>query len=74
MYSEHPGKEFGKFKLTAGAFYNDAEEDKGEPPFYFYRYQLDHRLANSLRNKSDIHNRSINVQRDMPATGKTEVC
>ncbi|KAI5644040.1 calreticulin family domain-containing protein [Phthorimaea operculella] len=29
VYSEHPGKEFGKFKLTAGKFYNDAEEDKG---------------------------------------------
>ncbi|XP_045446075.1 calreticulin [Melitaea cinxia] len=29
IYSEHPGKEFGKFKLTAGKFYNDPEEDKG---------------------------------------------
>lgn len=29
VYSEHPGKEFGKFKLTAGKFYNDPEEDKG---------------------------------------------
>ncbi|XP_047986146.1 calreticulin [Leguminivora glycinivorella] len=29
IYSEHPGKEFGKFKLTAGKFYNDAEADKG---------------------------------------------
>lgn len=28
IYSEHPGKEFGKFKLTAGKFYNDPE-DKG---------------------------------------------
>lgn len=35
VYSEHPGKEFGKFKLTAGKFYNDAEEDKGKPPFYY---------------------------------------
>lgn len=30
MYSKHPGKEFGKFKLTAGKFYNDANEDKGK--------------------------------------------
>lgn len=29
VYSEHPGKEFGKFKLTAGKFYSDTEEDKG---------------------------------------------
>lgn len=29
VYSEHPGKEFGKFKLTAGKFYNEPEEDKG---------------------------------------------
>lgn len=29
MYSEHPGKEFGKFKLTSGKFYNNAEQDKG---------------------------------------------
>ncbi|KAL4710568.1 hypothetical protein ACJJTC_008970 [Scirpophaga incertulas] len=29
VYSEHPGKEFGKFKLTAGKFYSDPEEDKG---------------------------------------------
>ncbi|XP_063890315.1 calreticulin isoform X2 [Helicoverpa armigera] len=29
VYSEHPGKEFGKFKLTAGKFYNNPEEDKG---------------------------------------------
>ena len=29
MYSEHPGKEFGQFVLTAGKIYNDAEADKG---------------------------------------------
>lgn len=29
VYSEHPGKEFGKFLLTSGKFYNDAEADKG---------------------------------------------
>ncbi|XP_017007364.1 calreticulin [Drosophila takahashii] len=29
IYSKHPGKEFGKFVLTPGAFYNDAEADKG---------------------------------------------
>lgn len=29
VYSEHPGKEFGKFVLTAGNIYNDAEADKG---------------------------------------------
>ncbi|XP_065211819.1 calreticulin [Planococcus citri] len=29
IYSEYPGKEFGKFKLTSGKFYNDAEKDKG---------------------------------------------
>lgn len=28
-YSEHPGKEFGKFVHSSGAFYNDAEADKG---------------------------------------------
>lgn len=29
VYSEHPGKEFGKFLLTSGKFYNDQEKDKG---------------------------------------------
>jgi hypothetical protein len=29
-YSEHPGKEFGKFVRTSGKFFNDAEADKGE--------------------------------------------
>ncbi|XP_063216754.1 calreticulin [Bacillus rossius redtenbacheri] len=29
VYSEHPGKEFGKFVWTAGKFYNDPENDKG---------------------------------------------
>jgi hypothetical protein len=35
VYSEHPGKEFGKFKLTAGKFFNDAEADKGVYLVYF---------------------------------------
>ncbi|XP_071537066.1 calreticulin [Panulirus ornatus] len=29
VQSEHKGKEFGAFKLTAGKFYGDPEEDKG---------------------------------------------
>lgn len=29
VYSEHPGKEFGKFVWSSGKFYNDAEKDKG---------------------------------------------
>lgn len=29
MYSEHPGKEFGKFVLTSGKFYGDEEKCKG---------------------------------------------
>lgn len=29
MYSEHPGKEFGKFILGHGKFWNDPENDKG---------------------------------------------
>lgn len=29
IYSEYPGKEFGKFKLSSGKFFNDAEKDKG---------------------------------------------
>ncbi|XP_065339862.1 calreticulin isoform X1 [Cloeon dipterum] len=29
VYSKHPGKEFGKFKLSSGKFYNDEENDKG---------------------------------------------
>lgn len=29
VYSEHPGKEFGKFVLTHGKFWNDPEADKG---------------------------------------------
>jgi len=29
IYSKAEGKEFGKFELTAGKFYNDAENDKG---------------------------------------------
>lgn len=28
-YSQHPGKEFGKFERTAGKFFNDEEADKG---------------------------------------------
>lgn len=30
IYSKAEGKEFGKFELTAGKFYNDAENDKGK--------------------------------------------
>ncbi|XP_016975652.1 calreticulin [Drosophila rhopaloa] len=29
IYSKHPNKEFGKFVLTPGTFFNDAEADKG---------------------------------------------
>ncbi|XP_067616090.1 calreticulin [Eurosta solidaginis] len=29
IYSEHPGKEFGKFVRSSGVFYNDKEADKG---------------------------------------------
>lgn len=29
VQSEHKGKEFGPFKLTAGKFYGDADKDKG---------------------------------------------
>ncbi|KAL2732820.1 calreticulin-like [Vespula maculifrons] len=29
VYSEHPGKEFGKFVLSHGKFWNDPENDKG---------------------------------------------
>ncbi|KAF5272214.1 hypothetical protein FQA39_LY01296 [Lamprigera yunnana] len=29
VYSEHPGKEFGKFVLTAGKFYGNEEQSKG---------------------------------------------
>lgn len=29
IYSKHPGKEFGKFVLTAGKFFNNEENDKG---------------------------------------------
>lgn len=29
IYSKAEGKEFGKFELTAGKFFNDAENDKG---------------------------------------------
>jgi len=29
LYSEHPGKEFGKFVLSHGKFFNDADNDKG---------------------------------------------
>lgn len=29
VYSEHPGKEFGKFKLTSGKFYSNTDDDKG---------------------------------------------
>lgn len=33
VYSEHSGVEFGKFKLTAGKFYDD-ESNKGKYTFY----------------------------------------
>lgn len=29
IYSEHPGKEFGKFISSYGKFWNDPENDKG---------------------------------------------
>jgi hypothetical protein len=29
VYSKHSGKEFGKFVRTAGKFFNNEEEDKG---------------------------------------------
>jgi len=29
VYSEHPDKEFGKFVLSHGKFWNDPENDKG---------------------------------------------
>lgn len=35
IYSKHPGKEFGKFVRTAGKFFHDEEEDKGE---HFLRF------------------------------------
>lgn len=37
-YSEHPGKEFGKFVRTAGKFYNDQEKDQGKFDIYFFRF------------------------------------
>lgn len=36
VYSEHSGKEFGKFQLTAGKFYNDPEADKGRCPIHTF--------------------------------------
>lgn len=33
VYSKAEGKEFGKFELTAGKFFNDAENDKGKQHF-----------------------------------------
>jgi len=39
VYSEYPGKEFGKFVYSSGAFYNDVEADKGiqtSQDFRFY--------------------------------------
>lgn len=37
MYSEHPGKEFGKFILTAGKFFND-ENDKGMSKTFYWKF------------------------------------
>lgn len=34
VYSKAEGKEFGKFELTAGKFYNDAENDKGMQRYF----------------------------------------
>lgn len=33
VYSKHEGKEFGKFELSAGKFYNNKETDQGELKF-----------------------------------------
>lgn len=30
VYSKHPGKEFGKFVLSSGNFFNDKDTDKGK--------------------------------------------
>lgn len=40
IYSEHPGKEFGKFKWSSGKFYNDAEKDKGRSIFISMFYKI----------------------------------
>lgn len=37
VYSEHPGKEFGKFVLSHGKFWNNPENDKGKEIFISYR-------------------------------------
>lgn len=37
VYSKAEGKEFGKFELTAGKFFNDAENDKGKQHFIFLK-------------------------------------
>lgn len=54
VYSKHPGKEFGKFKLTAGKFYNDAEKDKGNLIMGAWRMLLHENVWNFQTNLDNI--------------------
>lgn len=51
VQSKHDGKDYGEFKLTAGKFYGDAEDDKGiqtsqDARFYEYARKLDKTFSN----------------------------
>ena len=51
MYSTHKGAEAGKFELTAGKFYGDAEKDKGiktsqDAKFYAASAKFDKSFSN----------------------------
>jgi len=51
IQSEHSGKEFGKFKLTAGKFFGDVEADKGLQTSQDARFYSLSRKFDSFTNK-----------------------
>nr|ACI23246.1 calreticulin [Rhodnius prolixus] len=51
VYSEHSGKEFGKFTWTAGKFYNDLDKDKGIQTSQDARFYAISRKFPSFSNK-----------------------
>nr|APA33866.1 seminal fluid protein [Nilaparvata lugens] len=50
-YSEHPGKEFGKFKRSSGKFFNDEEKDKGIQTSEDFRFYALSRKFQAFSNK-----------------------
>lgn len=71
IYSEHPGKEFGKFEGTAGKFFNDEETDHGIQTSEDARfYALSHKFAPfSNEDKSVVFQFSVKHEQNIDCGG-----